>query len=642
MFDAALDLPRATERSWLEVLTSAGASPYFRPVTLLLWKACYELLGRNDFTVLHGLSLASHIVCGWLVYQLSRRLSGPSIGLAAAALFVLFPLSYQVVQFVDSLFHSLAALWVLAAAVLYWDARALRSPRRLAGSLAFDALALFTHEGAAALLVPAFVGLELLGRKQPRKIYAQPAASGELADTEGRPAGRAGSQRTSAHPLAESWWPALFALELVGFLAIWLAIPRWPSTPHLDLPSLKLNAAYFAQALAYPLTMLLGHLPRWGMGDVPEVLLVTALVVAALLALTAARSRSRGSTCPQDIAVSLFALAWFAAALVLPAVLLPWPNYVIDAPRLLYTASAGIALLEAVALAPRRVSRAAGALALLAILAESWAFVDIREHLLDSGAAIVDQVMVTASNGGRVYVNTPAFLGPKDADFLLGHSGVTMLPDYFGLDLEVAAATGQKLPIESLAYADLARPWSEAYGLQGQHVDLRQAAAAVAKGGGVYVTRFDDPAALHLDYAGQVVPGGAEAAPLATFGGWAAIQQAQAQLQGSKLAVRLVWRALAQAPGDYTVFIHVAGDAPQPLAQSDGYPIAGLLPPSGWPAGAQIHDERALAVPPDVAGRSLRVLVGLYDRASPTTRAHAVDGAGQPLPDDALSIPVSR
>src|SRR5207248_11431218 len=57
MFDAALDLPRATERSWLELLTNAGPSPYFRPITLLLWKACYVMLGRNDFVVLHGLSL---------------------------------------------------------------------------------------------------------------------------------------------------------------------------------------------------------------------------------------------------------------------------------------------------------------------------------------------------------------------------------------------------------------------------------------------------------------------------------------------------------------------------------------------------------------------------------------------------------
>ncbi|MFI5268246.1 MAG: hypothetical protein ACHQ7M_12800, partial [Chloroflexota bacterium] len=87
MFDAALDLPRATERSWLEVLTSAGASPYYRPITLLLWKACYSILGRNDFVLLHALSLASHAICGWLVYQLGKRLVDAPAGLVAAALF---------------------------------------------------------------------------------------------------------------------------------------------------------------------------------------------------------------------------------------------------------------------------------------------------------------------------------------------------------------------------------------------------------------------------------------------------------------------------------------------------------------------------------------------------------------------------
>ena len=61
MFDAAIDLPRASDRSWLEVLTSAGASPYFRPVTLLIWKALYIAFGlvivwaiRRIFPNLHG------------------------------------------------------------------------------------------------------------------------------------------------------------------------------------------------------------------------------------------------------------------------------------------------------------------------------------------------------------------------------------------------------------------------------------------------------------------------------------------------------------------------------------------------------------------------------------------------------------
>ena len=227
MFDAALDLPRATDRSWLEVLTNAGASPYYRPLTLLIWKACHTILGRNDFVVLHGLSLASHAISGWLVYQLGRRLLDRPAGLAAAALFLLFPFSYQVVGFVDSLFHSLATLWLLAAAVLYWGARALGSRARMAAALGCGALALLTHENAAALLTPALLGLELLCK------FPLPLGEGQ-------------GEGISFRRLA---WPALFAGETAAFLGLWLAVPRWPSTPKLDLPSLKLHLAYYFHAI---------------------------------------------------------------------------------------------------------------------------------------------------------------------------------------------------------------------------------------------------------------------------------------------------------------------------------------------------------------------------------------------------------
>jgi len=614
MFDAALDLPRATDRSWLDVLTSAGASPYYRPVTLLLWKACHAILGRNNFVVLHGLSLAAHAICGWLVYQLGKRLLDVPAGLAAAALFLWFPLSYQVVGFVDSLFHSLAALWVLAAAVLYWDARAAGSRGRMASALVCGALALLTHEGAAALLTPAVLGLELLSRTRCAATFA-PAI-----ETLNR-------ERFSP-------WPAAFAGETAAFLAIWLAAPRWPSTPKLDLPSLQLNAVYFFQALGYPFTMLLGHLPRWANGGVAEVLGVTAATLTALLAIIVVRRR---------LAVAAFGLLWFGAALVLPAFLLPWPNYVIDAPRLLYAASAGVALLWASALAANRTWGILGLAALLSVLGGSYVFIGVRERLLDQGASVVRQVIDTAvqagPEAGRTYINVPAFLGPKDADFLLGHSGVTMLPDYFGLDLEVAAATGQHVPVASLSYDDLARPWDEAYGLQGQHGGLQEATALVAKGGGVYVTRFE-PGAIRLEYVGRAAQG--PLAPLvARFGDWAALEQASASLDGDTVVIHLVWRALAEAPGDYTVFVHVVGDSPQPLVQSDGYPIAGLLPPRSWPPGSVVYDERHLPLPATARGRPLHVLVGLYDRAAPATRAPAVDAGGRPLADGALAVPVS-
>jgi hypothetical protein len=614
MFDAALDLPRATERGWLDLLTNAGASPYYRPVTLLVWKACFELLGHNDFVLLHALSLASHAVCGWLVYALSRRLVGFWPGLLASLLFLWFPLSYQVVGFVDSQFHSLAALWALAAAVLYWDARRHDSRWRLAAALVSAGLAMLTHESTAALLAPAIFGLELVARKKHEAFRIQK--------------------------------PALFALETLAFGAIWILIPRWPTSLRVDLPSIRLNAAYFIQALGYPLTMQLGGWPRLG-NDALEALLASCLLLALLLALAAVHHR---------LPACLFGLAWFALAVLPSCLLLPWPNYVIDAPRLLYGASAGIALLWAAALAPAdwaaaagswrsRLLPASGAVAAVAVLAVSWRFIAERERLLDRGAAVVSQLIETATkpgpDGGRVYVNIPAFVGPKQPDFLLGHAGVTMLPDYFGLDLEVAAATGEHLPIRSLAYDDLAQPWDLAYGLQGPHVNLDQAAAAVQGGGGVYVSRFE-PGRLGLEYVGGVAAAASPPAPMARFGDWAELDGASVQPQNGSLAVRLVWHALAPAPGDYTIFVHAIGDQPEPLLQSDGYPVGGLLPPRLWRAGNLIEDERTIRLPSGLRQAPLNVLVGLYDRANPAVRAQAVDSGGNRLAGDAVVIPISQ
>lgn len=216
-----------------------------------------------------------------------------------------------------------------------------------------------------------------------------------------------------------------------------------------------------------------------------------------------------------------------------------------------------------------------------------------------------------------------------------------MFPDYFGLDLEVAGATGAQLPISSLADDELAQPWGVAYGLQGQHVSPDQAATAVNGGGGVYISRFE-PHQYRLEYAGGVDKlSPSPAAPLARFGNWAALEGAAAQIRNGVLRVDLRWQALAPAPSDYTVFVHVSGDQPQPLFQSDGYAIGGLLPPRSWAAGSLINDVRSISVPSSVSNEHLRVLVGLYDRAAPTTRATATSSSGSRWTDDAVEIAVT-
>ena len=211
MFDDPFDLRRASGRSFIQILTDAGEHSYFRPVPLIVWKLAHLLVGRHDPTILHALALAIHAVNGWLVYQLGRRLMDALSGVLAMALFVLFPLSYQVVSIVNSFFHALVTTWILVAILLYWDWRT--NPERtafdprlvIAAASAF--LAMLTHEnGLASVALILLIETVLLLSLRINRI---------------------------------SFAPAVFAGLAVVYLAIWSIIPRWRSEWSVDPDSLR-------------------------------------------------------------------------------------------------------------------------------------------------------------------------------------------------------------------------------------------------------------------------------------------------------------------------------------------------------------------------------------------------------------------
>ncbi|MBV9121585.1 MAG: hypothetical protein JOZ39_12825, partial [Chloroflexi bacterium] len=558
----------------------------------------YVVLGRNDAAVLHGLSIGTHVLAGWLVYQLGRRLIDDWSGLAAAAMFVLFPASYQVAAFLDSVFHSIAADFALAAAVLYWDARILGSRPRMAAALACALAALFTHESTVAI-VAFILGLDILFLRKIR---------------------------------GWSWWPVAFGAEAGLFLLVWLRVPRWPTTIHTNFDDIRLNGLYFLQHLTAPVLMTFGNAG------------VVLVAVAAVLVIVG------GAALRRRLAVSMFGLLWFAAAALPACLLLAWPNYVIDASRLLYLPAPGIALFWAATLTPSAARprlawgtlAAAGGLASIAlILGQAYTFVARREQLLNPASAVVRQIVASATQpgqqAGRIYVNVPSFLAPRDQSFPMGHYGVTLLPDYFGLDLPVAAATGQHLELSSLEYDALLRPWVADIGIHGHHVGLDEIEAAMRKGGGVYVTRYT-PSAINLEFAGSLAQRGpTDSRPLATFGGWARLDQAIVERSGSQLHLDLVWRSLAPAPAPYTTFVHLTGSSPAPLAQMDGDAVEGLLPVTRWRPGDVINDERQVDVPAGIT----QIALGFYDPTNPIARVPAIDSSGRTLPDGTLTIPAS-
>lgn len=79
---------------------------------------------------------------------------------------------------------------------------------------------------------------------------------------------------------------------------------------------------------------------------------------------------------------------------------------------------------------------------------------------------------------------------------------------------------------------------------------------------------------------------------------------------GPTTRLRLVWHMrAAELRTDYTVFVHVRGEAGQNVAQADAAPRTGAHPTSLWLAGEYIEDGYAF----DLAPGNYSLVVGLYD-----------------------------
>ncbi len=103
---------------------------------------------------------------------------------------------------------------------------------------------------------------------------------------------------------------------------------------------------------------------------------------------------------------------------------------------------------------------------------------------------------------------------------------------------------------------------------------------------------------------------------------------------GGSIALNLRWRGRTPARENLTVFVHLLGGTPAPVAQHDGDPANGTRPTSTWRAGEQIDDLREIALPPDLPAGEYTLLVGWYARET---------GARIPLTDgaDSYTLPVT-
>ena len=98
--------------------------------------------------------------------------------------------------------------------------------------------------------------------------------------------------------------------------------------------------------------------------------------------------------------------------------------------------------------------------------------------------------------------------------------------------------------------------------------------------------------------------------PLATL-----IGLTVSNLQSPNLLISLLWRANAETPTSYRVFIHLVDQDGQIIAQADGEPANWSRPTSGWAPGEYISDSHTLPLPTDLPP-NLTLRIGLYNPAT--------------------------
>jgi hypothetical protein len=85
---------------------------------------------------------------------------------------------------------------------------------------------------------------------------------------------------------------------------------------------------------------------------------------------------------------------------------------------------------------------------------------------------------------------------------------------------------------------------------------------------------------------------------------------------GNRLALDLVWQAVAATETPYRVFVHLRASGAGLVAQSDGEPQGWLRPTTGWLPSEYISDGHEIHLPHELPADHYSLFVGFYDPAT--------------------------
>lgn len=617
MADDFFQFPFVDRHGLSEIMQTAEGLYYFRPLSFVLRKILYLLLGFHSPFVFHLINLLLHLANGLMVGWLAGRLWSEYDQVsnawlrryAGATLFLIFPFSYEAVPWISAIVHLLVTFLVLLSLVCFVQFRSTGRLGWIGPGLLFAFLAPFAHE--TGILVGPFAAVIEL------------TAAGNYS------------------PL----WPrirrvAIWFLPAMVWALIYLTVPTTDdgggSFTLYSLADVWQNAIYAAQGVSFPLS--------WLGARLTAITTATEVSTTALLSFAALAGAGIIQALGGKGRIRWLPWLWMAGSL-LPAVLFLSFPYLQAAPRALMLASVGIAwlwadvLITVVVWKPakpilRRLAVVAAVVFALIVTAQSLAYIRRQMKSYEMGGALIDQavaatVAANAANQTALFINLPVWLAPPQDSFAMGEDGAMLMPAADKIETLVSVHTGEPARIEAIRVDGIRTDVSYHSGLIGSGPDWRELARDPVR---IFVAAYE-PEQIVIRPAGWLKTGQIEQAPLAHFEELVTLFGVSVSEGDQGLQLDLTWRVDSAVPPDVTVFVHVVDSSGQLVGQADGDPVAGAFPFWMWLPGTIAGDSRPLTADAEVQ----EIRIGLYNRAT-GERLTAVSPDGVPLPDNAVVL----
>ena len=643
------------EMPWGRLWVDATGFPYYRPLSFSTLKLSELAFGWPEPISLHVLNLALHAANSTMVALLAHRFfegNGKRIAaIAAGLLFAAYPFTYEIMPTTGPIFQLQAAFFGLGAALAYANFKSLVSNLKwLWLSLALALLGTFTCE--YGVIIPAFVvAVEVMHWRQSHTGGVEPL-SGHISEL--------GPAKASTPPARFSRIPLVYCAFAAVYLAVWIVMPKSRAELPLILqglgPALRdmpVTALYYLQGLTYPLQTLAWPLVRaTRMSQETSVLIVGVLTLGGIAA---------GFARARRLPLLAFALAWFAIG-VAPM----WPtlnaDYTLNGPRLHYLPSIGTTMiwgsLVAISFTHRKDTRSAkeelvslrvacprdlmgvaiqalGIFVVVGTLAQSVVFLHGMADVITIGgrlaADVSHTIATTTPDEPTLVVNFPSWIGKRETTYAMGAEGISLLPGYSTMREMVRLNTRQDRNVTAVTFTNTIREWKYDQRL-GPPLNWNKLVKAVRAARGAWMVEYL-PGTLRLSEAGSVQQVTQPEPPEVTFGDRIGLRLAGYTITGDELRVELAWTNVLTVEQQLTAFVHVYDPQGKLVAQQDGYPLLGLVPPWLAQKGEVVHDVRHIPLPARLDAGHYVVGVGVYD-AETGQRVPAVSPTGGRFEND--------